>query len=85
REVVDPQLARLSARLRSRGALADRFVVVTADHGHTQVRDDERHALAVKGDGDAIDVLKDAGFRVRPLRLEVSDKDDFQAVLAYQG
>ncbi len=85
REVVDPLLGRLEDRLRSRGALEGRYVVVTADHGHTEVVHDDAHALSTKDQGTPPALLRKAGFRVRPFKLDVAPDDDFQAVLAYQG
>ncbi|HEY5243229.1 MAG TPA: alkaline phosphatase family protein [Polyangiaceae bacterium] len=86
REVVDPQIGRLAEKLRARGALDGRYVVVTADHGHTEVVHDAAHALSTKDQGTPPALLRKAGFRVRPFKLHVSPKeDDFQAVLAYQG
>jgi predicted AlkP superfamily pyrophosphatase or phosphodiesterase len=85
REVVDPQLDRLAMKLRARGALDGRYVVVTSDHGHTEVVHDESHALTTKEEHSPVAVLRKAGFRVRPFKLEVARDDDFQAVLAYQG
>jgi predicted AlkP superfamily pyrophosphatase or phosphodiesterase len=85
KEVVDPQLARLAAKLSARGALANRYIVVTADHGHTEVRSEDEHALGVKPADEAPAVLKAADFRVRSFQLKVSDKADFQSVLTYEG
>lgn len=84
-EVVDPLLGELSRDLADHGALSDRYVVVTADHGHTEVLKDQTHALATDGPDDPPAVLRSAGFRLRPFRLEVKEDDDFNAVLAYQG
>ncbi len=85
REVIDPQIARLGEKLRARGALDDRYVVVTSDHGHTEVSHDDAHALSAKGNHAPPTILAKAGFRVRPFKLDVAPSDDFQAVLAYQG
>ena len=84
REVVEPAIAHLTDRLRVRNALANRYVVVTSDHGHTQVRHDDEHALS-DGRTNPPELLRKAGFRVRPFKMDVSDKDDFNAVLAYGG
>lgn len=84
-EVVDPMLRRLHARLTARGALADRWVVVLADHGQTETVPDDRHSLDGSGRDEPPAVLKRAGFRVRPARLEVDRDADHQAVLAYQA
>jgi hypothetical protein len=85
REVIDPQMGRLEQKLRARGALDDRYVVVTSDHGHTEVVHDDAHALSTKPDHTPPALLAKAGFRVRPFKLDVPASDDFQAVLAYQG
>ena len=85
REVLDPEIGQLARHLRARGALANRWVVVTADHGHQEVLDDEAHMLGVEGEGDPPRVLEHAGFRVRKFALDVDEDADFQSVLAYQG
>ena len=83
RDVVDPALGKLVARLRASGRLDREWVVVTSDHGHTEVMSDHAHAL---GDGDAPrDVVRAAGFRVRPFKRRVAADDPFSAVLAYGG
>jgi hypothetical protein len=84
-EEVDPLLAKLVAALDARHALAGRWVVVTADHGHTEIVDDDKHALLTKVGGDPPSVLKAAGFRLRPFKRDVDAKDPFSAVLAYGG
>jgi hypothetical protein len=85
REVLDPMLQRLKRVLDERGVLRERYVVVTSDHGHTQVLHDEQHALATDLERDPPVVLREAGFRVRPFDLEVDAQDPFQSVLAYGG
>ena len=85
REVTDPLIGELTDRLRERGALENRWVVITADHGHTEVRHDDVHALSMTGDHEPPALLRQAGFRVRPFEMEVPADADFQAVLAYQG
>ncbi len=85
REVVDPALAKLVAKLEARNALADRWVLVIADHGHTQVVKDEAHALSMGDSDDPPAVLRRIGFRVRPFTRKVSDKHEFSSVLAYGG
>ncbi len=84
-QVVDPHLPKLIDALKARDALARRWVVLSADHGHTQVVHDDAHALSTKDDEDPPGVLKKTGFRVRPFTRNVSEKDDFSAVLAYGG
>ncbi len=84
REVIDPALGKVVARLRERG-LSDRlWVLVVADHGHTEVPYDHTHSLG--GDhGGPPQVLRSAGFRVRPFARNVDAHDPFSAVLAYGG
>ena len=85
KEVVDPAMGRLEARLRERDALADRWVVLTSDHGHSQVLHDDEHALATKIDDDAPAVMTRAGYKLRPMRLDVSKDDPFDAVFCGGG
>lgn len=85
REVIDPELAELHQRLASEDAHENRWIVVTSDHGHTDVVHDDAHALSTEGDDEPPHVLRQAGFRVRPFQLELDDDADFQSVLAYQG
>jgi predicted AlkP superfamily pyrophosphatase or phosphodiesterase len=86
REEIDPLIKVLTKVLEVRRMLDNRYVVVTADHGHTEVKDDDKHALAMDDDAhDPPAVLKKAGFKLRPFELEVSDSDPFDTVLAYQG
>ncbi len=84
-EVLDRQVGVLADHLIARGALQGRWVVITSDHGHTQVVHDEKHALSMDGADDPPRVLENAGFRVRPFKLDVDPKADFQSVLAYEG
>jgi arylsulfatase A-like enzyme len=79
---VEPLIAKLIKKLRARKALANRWIIVTSDHGHTEVLKDDQHALAASGPPD---VLRGAGFRVRPFKRNVAASDPFSAVLAYGG
>jgi hypothetical protein len=80
-EALDPSLARLHDVLAERGALADRWVVVVSDHGHSPVPEDGSTLLSTAPRR----VLEAAGLRPRPFALEVDDDADFQTVLAYQS
>jgi hypothetical protein len=59
-------------------------VIFVADHGHTPVLADDRHALGTGADGEPPAVLELAGFRPRVFELNPS-AEDYQAVVAYQG
>ncbi len=83
-EVVDPALAPILTELRRRSALEDRWVIVSADHGHTEIVEDQANAIGTS-EQSAPGVLAKTGFRVRPFRKEVEKTDPFSAVLAYGG
>lgn len=83
-EVVDPALAPILKELRRRNALQDRWVILSADHGHTEVLEDQRNAIGTS-DQSAPGVLAKSGFRVRPFQKEVGKTDPFSAVIAYGG
>jgi hypothetical protein len=83
-QLIDKQFGRIADVLRRRGRLDREWVVVLADHGHTPVLHDRVHALAGE-DGPPPAVLRQAGFRLRPFEHTVSDRDPFNAVLAYGG
>src|SRR5450432_3084703 len=84
-DVVDPALGRLADKLRARHALADRWIVLTSDHGHTPVPHDQAHSLWTEGDDSPPGLMKKAGYRVRPFQMDVDAKDDFNAVLTEGG
>ncbi|HEX8695617.1 MAG TPA: alkaline phosphatase family protein [Longimicrobium sp.] len=83
-EVVDRAVGRVLAAYRRKGALEGTYVLFVADHGHTPVPYDDAHSLGTDGGDEPAEVLRRAGFRVRPFELEV-EGGDHQAVLAYQG
>ncbi|MBA3391726.1 MAG: alkaline phosphatase family protein [Deltaproteobacteria bacterium] len=83
-QVVDPQLGKLMKKLTERGALANRWVFVTSDHGHTEVVHDDKHALYSDANGPS-EVLRRAGFRVRKATRSVPESTSFDAVVAYGG
>ncbi len=84
-EKVDPELGKLFEALQQKQALEDRFVVVVADHGHTEVTYDDAHALSTEGEDDPPALLRAIGRRPRPFEKEVDDDHDFDTVLAYGG
>jgi hypothetical protein len=85
-DIIDPAVARVLEAYHRAGALADTFVLFVADHGHTPVLNDDRHALGAEGADEPVTVIEQAGFRLRPLKLELDDDErDFQATVAFQG
>jgi hypothetical protein len=85
REVLDPKLHPLREQLLRRRFLPNAHVVVISDHGHTDVLHDDRHALSTEGADEPPELLRRAGFRVRPFEWKLEQEGDFQAVLAYNG
>ncbi len=85
REIADPLMAKLAESLERHRTLENRFVLLTSDHGHTEVMSDDRHALATSGDDDPPALFKKAGYRLRPFKTEVGKSDDFDTVIAYGG
>lgn len=85
RDIADPAIGVLANQLRERDALADRWVVVTSDHGHTPVRHDEKHALWTEGNDSPPGLMKKAGYRVRPFKTSVDAEVAFDAVLCEGG
>ena len=84
--VLDPAIAEVLGAYRKAGALEGTWIVFVADHGHTPVLPDDGHALGADGDDEPPQVLRNAGFRTRPLEIELdSAEQDFQAAVAYQG
>ncbi|HEU4561903.1 MAG TPA: alkaline phosphatase family protein [Longimicrobium sp.] len=84
--VVDSAVGAVLGAYRRRHALKDTYVLFVADHGHTPVLNDDRHALEAEGEDEPPQVLRQAGFRVRPFSIDVGDDErGYQAVVAYQG
>lgn len=84
--VVDPAIGRILEAYRRAGVLDQTWIVLVADHGHTPVLSDDRHTLSADGEDEPPQVLRNAGFRMRPLEIELdSARMDYQAALAYQG
>lgn len=85
RTIIDPAVGTVLNAYREAQVLDRTYVVFVSDHGHTPVRDDDRHALEAEGDDEPPAVLERVGFRMRPLTIDVDEDDDFQAAIAYQG
>ena len=85
-QVVDPAVASILDAYRKAGALEGTWILFVADHGHTPVLSDDAHSLGAEGEDEPPQVLRNAGFRTRPLEIELdSAEQDFQAAVAYQG
>ena len=85
-KVIDPAIGRVLDRYEEGGVLERTYVLFISDHGQTPVVPEERNALWREGDDKPPELLRKAGFRVRPRSLKIGDGDgDFQAVLAMQG
>lgn len=84
-EVVDPALAKLTEKLRALKALDDRYVVITADHGHTPIVKDEIHALSTDRENGPVGVLTKKGFKVRPFKLDVDKDEPYDTVFVAGG
>ena len=84
--VTDPLVAQILAYYQNLGILDQTYVMIIADHGHTPVLRDPKHALGSETNEGPIDVLKAAGFRPRKFVLNpAKDEQDYQAAFAYQG
>ncbi|MES1930765.1 type I phosphodiesterase/nucleotide pyrophosphatase family protein [Salinisphaera dokdonensis CL-ES53] len=84
-KAIEPMMKSLRETLEETGALEDRYVLLTSDHGHTRVTHDDRNSLGLDGEGEPPQVLEKAGFTVRPFDLEVDEETFFDTALAYQG
>lgn len=85
-QVVDPAVGSILDAYRRAGALEGTWILFVADHGHTPVLSDDAHSLGAEGEDEPPQVLRNAGFRTRPLEIELdSAEEDFQAAVAYQG
>ncbi len=68
------------------GVLDETYILFIADHGHTPVLDDDRHALGSEGDHEPPALIEKTGFRLRKFVLNPAETDqDYQAAVAYQG
>ena len=84
--VTDKGVGQVLDEYRKQGVFDDTYVMFMADHGQTPTLNDDNHALGADGDGTPFTLVRDTGFRVRKAKLTIADnKQDYQAVLAYQG
>lgn len=85
RDIADPAIGALAAKLREHDALRDRWIVLTSDHGHTPVRHDEQHALWTEDENSPPALMTKAGYHVRPFKEKVDEDASFDAVLCEGG
>ena len=84
--MTDPLVAKILDAYRDRGILDQTYIMVIADHGHTPVLKDPRHALGANESAGPAAVVEAAGFRPRKLVLNPGkDEQDYQSAFAYQG
>jgi hypothetical protein len=84
--VTDPLVAQILAYYQKLGILDQTYVMIIADHGHTPVLRDPKHALGADTNPGPVDVVKSQGFRPRKFVLNPEkDEQDYQAAFAYQG
>ena len=82
--VTDPLVGQVLDAYRAAGVLDRTYEVIIADHGHTPVL--KENALGREGNDGPAGVMRAAGFRTRPFKLELgANEQDYQAVFAYQG
>jgi hypothetical protein len=84
--VTDPLVAQVLAYYQNLGVLDQTYVMIIADHGHTPVLRDPKHALGSDSNDGPDAALKSAGFRPRKLVLNPGpNEQDYQSAVAYQG
>src|SRR6202045_521290 len=84
--VTDPLVAQVLAYYQDLGVLDQTYVMVIADHGHTPVLRDPKHALGSDSNDGPDSAVKSAGFRPRKLVLNPGpNEQDYQSAVAYQG
>src|SRR5260370_41212694 len=84
--VTDPLVAQVLAYYQNLGVLDQTYVMIIADHGHTPVLRDPKHALGSDSNDGPDSALRSAGFRPRKLVLNPGpNEQDYQSAVAYQG
>ncbi len=84
--VADKAIGDVLEAYQQLGVLDETYVLFIADHGHTPVLDDDRHALGTEGEDEPPALIEKTGFRMRPFVLNPGEaKQDYQATVAYQG
>jgi len=84
--VTDKAIGEVLDAYEELGVLDETYVLLIADHGHTPVLNDDRHALGSEGDHEPPALIERTGFRMRKFVLSPAEADqDYQATVAYQG
>jgi hypothetical protein len=85
-DITDKAVGEVLDAYEQLGALDETYVLFVADHGHTPVLSDDRHALGTEGDHEPPAFIEQAGFRLRKFVLDPAESEqDYQATVAYQG
>ncbi len=79
---IDPHIGALLQMYREQGVLANTYVILVSDHGHTDVLDDDRHSLADGGRDEPPALLDSLGYRLRDFTIS-SDSSDANVVMIY--
>ena len=79
---IDGHIASVLDLYRQRGALADTYVLVVSDHGHSTTLDDDRHSLDAGGRDEPPALLDSLGYRLRDFSVG-SDTSDADVVMIY--
>ena len=83
-KVTDPLIGQVLHAYQVYGVLNETYIMIVADHGHTPVHNDLRHALGMAPDAPSA-ALHAAGFRTRPFVLDPpANQQDYQFALAYE-
>jgi arylsulfatase A-like enzyme len=84
--VTDQAIGEVLHAYEELGVLDETYILFIADHGHTPVLNDDRHALGSAGDHEPPALIEQTGFRLRKFVLTPTETEqDYQAVVAYQG
>jgi hypothetical protein len=84
--VTDKAIGEVLNAYEELGVLDETYVLLIADHGHTPVLNDDRHALGSEGDHEPPALIERTGFRMRKFVLSPAETEqDYQAAVAYQG
>jgi Type I phosphodiesterase / nucleotide pyrophosphatase len=83
-QVTDGVVGAVLDEYRKKSVLDNTYVIFISDHSHIPTINDDAHRLGTDDEHSPFAVVASAGFRVRRPFI-INPKDDYQAVLAYQG